>query len=476
MLDKTSFFINGEWVKPINRQEHLIINPATEAPIAKISMGNAQDVEIAVAAAKAAFETFSQTDIEFRINLLEKICGLLTERMDEMAELISLEMGAPMWLAKAAQAPSGLAHFAETLKVLKQYAFEKPLGKTQILREPIGVCALITPWNWPINQIACKVAPALAVGCTMVLKPSELAPLDAMLLAEILDNAGVPKGVFNLVNGDGIGVGAPLTSHKDIDFVSFTGSTRAGIEISKNAAPSVKKVALELGGKSPNIILNDADLEKAIKTGARICFTNTGQSCNAPTRMFVPRARLDEVKTIARAAGEAQMVANPQDAPKGAIGPLSNARQFEKVNSMIDSAIKDGAELICGGSGRPEGFEKGYFVRPTIFVVADNNAMIAREEVFGPVLTIIPYDTEEDAIRMANDTVYGLSAYVQGETEHAKKVARRIRAGMVHLNGAPTDNSAPFGGYKQSGNGREWGEFGLEEFTEIKAIMGFNGT
>lgn len=476
MLDKTSFFINGEWVKPINRQEHLIINPATEAPIAKISMGNAQDVEIAVAAAKAAFETFSQTDIEFRIYLLEKICGLLTERMDEMAELISLEMGAPMWLAKAAQAPSGLAHFAETLKVLKQYAFEKPLGKTQILREPIGVCALITPWNWPINQIACKVAPALAVGCTMVLKPSELAPLDAMLLAEILDNAGVPKGVFNLVNGDGIGVGAPLTSHKDIDFVSFTGSTRAGIEISKNAAPSVKKVALELGGKSPNIILNDADLEKAIKTGARICFTNTGQSCNAPTRMFVPRARLDEVKTIARAAGEAQMVANPQDAPKGAIGPLSNARQFEKVNSMIDSAIKDGAELICGGSGRPEGFEKGYFVRPTIFVVADNNAMIAREEVFGPVLTIIPYDTEEEAIRMANDTVYGLSAYVQGETEHAKKVARRIRAGMVHLNGAPTDNAAPFGGYKQSGNGREWGEFGLEEFTEIKAIMGFNGT
>lgn len=476
MLDKTSFFINGEWVKPINRQEHLIINPATEAPIAKISMGNAQDVEIAVAAAKAAFETFSQTDIEFRIYLLEKICGLLTERMDEMAELISLEMGAPMWLAKAAQAPSGLAHFAETLKVLKQYAFEKPLGKTQILREPIGVCALITPWNWPINQIACKVAPALAVGCTMVLKPSELAPLDAMLLAEILDNAGVPKGVFNLVNGDGIGVGAPLTSHKDIDFVSFTGSTRAGIEISKNAAPSVKKVALELGGKSPNIILNDADLEKAIKTGARICFTNTGQSCNAPTRMFVPRARLDEVKTIAKAAGEAQMVANPQDAPKGAIGPLSNARQFEKVNSMIDSAIKDGAELICGGSGRPEGFEKGYFVRPTIFVVADNNAMIAREEVFGPVLTIIPYDTEEEAIRMANDTVYGLSAYVQGETEHAKKVARRIRAGMVHLNGAPTDNAAPFGGYKQSGNGREWGEFGLEEFTEIKAIMGFNGT
>lgn len=474
MLDKTSFFINGEWVKPINRQEHLIINPATEAPIAKISMGNAQDVEIAVAAAKAAFETFSQTDIEFRISLLEKICGLLTERMDEMAELISLEMGAPMWLAKAAQAPSGLAHFAETLKVLKQYAFEKPLGKTQILREPIGVCALITPWNWPINQIACKVAPALAVGCTMVLKPSELAPLDAMLLAEILDDAGVPKGVFNLVNGDGIGVGAPLTSHKDIDFVSFTGSTRAGIEISKNAAPSVKKVALELGGKSPNIILNDADLEKAIKTGARICFTNTGQSCNAPTRMFVPRARLDEVKTIAKAAGEAQMVANPQDAPKGAIGPLSNARQFEKVNSMIDSAIKDGAELICGGSGRPEGFEKGCFVRPTILVVADNNAMIAREEVFGPVLTIIPYDTEEEAIRMANDTVYGLSAYVQGETEHAKKVARLIRAGMVHLNGAPTDNAAPFGGYKQSGNGREWGEFGLEEFTEIKAIMGFN--
>ncbi len=473
MLDKTSFYINGEWVRP-NRAEHLIINPATELPIAKISMGNAEDVDAAIAAAKAAFDEYSQTPIEFRIALLEKICELLNDRMDEMAELISLEMGAPMWLAKAAQAPSGLGHFAETLTVLKQYAFEKPLGKTQILREPVGVCALITPWNWPINQIACKVAPALATGCTMVLKPSELAPLDAMLLAEIIHDAGVPKGVFNLINGDGIGVGAPLTSHKNIDFVSFTGSTRAGIEISKNAAPTVKKVALELGGKSPNIILDDADLEKAVKIGARICFTNTGQSCNAPTRMFVQRARLDEVKAIAKAAGEAQTVANPQDAPKGAIGPLSNARQFEKVNSMIDAAIKEGAELICGGSGRPEGFDKGYFVRPTIFVVADNNAMIAREEVFGPVLTIIPYDNDEHAIQMANDTVYGLSAYVQGEVEHAKKVASRIRAGMVHLNGAPTDNAAPFGGYKQSGNGREWGEFGLEEFTEVKAIMGFN--
>lgn len=473
MISKTKFYINGEWVNPKIERSHEIINPATEEAIAIISLGSAEDVDLAVSAAKKAFESFQFSSLDERIALLEKICHGLMARMDEMSEAISMEMGAPMWLAKAAQAPSGFGHFSETLKILKNYAFEKKLGNTRIVREPIGVCGLITPWNWPINQIACKVAPALAVGCTMVLKPSELAPLDAMILAEIIHEAGVPKGVFNLVNGDGMGVGVPLSSHKDIDFVSFTGSTRAGIEIAKNAANSVKKVAQELGGKSPNIILEDADLEKAVKISVRICMTNSGQSCNAPTRLFVPKNRLEEVKEIAKSTAQSVEVAMPNDAPKGAIGPLSNARQFEKVNSMIDAAIKEGNELICGGSGRTQGFDKGYFVRPTIFVSKTNDTMIAREEVFGPVLTIIPYNTEEEAINMANDSLYGLSAYIQGNHEHAKKVARKLRAGMVHINGVPTDGAAPFGGYKQSGNGREWGEFGIDEFTEVKAIMGF---
>lgn len=473
MIIKKQFYIDGAWVDPVVANEHSIINPATEEAIAIISLGGQTDVDKAVKAAKAAFETFQFSSLDERIALFEKINELLMKRMDEMAIAISQEMGAPMWLSKSSQAPSGIGHFAETLKVLKNYAFEKKLGNTRIVREPIGVCGLITPWNWPINQIACKVAPALAVGCTMVLKPSELAPLDAMILAEILHEAGVPKGVFNLVNGDGIGVGAPLSSHPDIDFVSFTGSTRAGVEIAKNAAPTIKKVAQELGGKSPNIILEDANFEKAVKISVRICMTNTGQSCNAPTRLFVPKNRLDEVKKIAIETANSIEVAMPENAPKGAIGPLSNSRQFAKVNSMIEDAIKEGNELLCGGPGRPEGFEKGYFVRPTIFVSPNNETTIAREEVFGPVLTIIPYESEEDAINMANDTLYGLSAYVQGEHEHAKKVAKKLRAGMVHLNGASTDNAAPFGGYKQSGTGREWGEFGIDEFTEVKAIMGF---
>lgn len=473
MISKTQFYINGAWVNPIVPKTHEIINPATEEAFATISLGSPQDVDLAVAAAKAAFETYSQTSLDERIALFEKICEGLIAKNEEIAVAISQEMGAPMWLSVAAQAPSGIGHFAETLKVLKNYAFERKMGNTRVVREPVGVCGLITPWNWPINQVACKVAPALAVGCTMVLKPSELAPLDAMILAEVLHDAGVPKGVFNLVNGDGLGVGAPLSSHPDIDFVSFTGSTRAGVEITKNSANTVKKVGLELGGKSPNIILDDADLEKAVKIGVRICMTNTGQSCNAPTRMLVPRAKLEQAKEIAKAAGASTLVAMPDNAPKGAIGPVSNARQFEKVNAMIGAAIDEGNELLCGGVGRPDGFEKGYFVKPTIFVSKDNKTTIAREEVFGPVLTIIPYDTEEEAIEMANDTPYGLSSYIQGDLDHAKKVARKIRAGMVHINGAPTDNAAPFGGYKQSGTGREWGEYGIDEFTEIKAIMGY---
>ncbi|KAF0117393.1 MAG: aldehyde dehydrogenase (NAD+) [Hyphomonadaceae bacterium] len=474
MIIKKQFYINGEWADPVTPREHNIINPATEEAIATISLGSAVDVDKAVAAAKAAFETYSQTTREERIALLEKIIALYMGRMGEIAGAISSEMGAPMWWASAAQAPSGLGHFMEALKILKTYEFESKIGNSHLVREPIGVCALITPWNWPINQIACKVAPALATGCTMVLKPSELAPLDAMILAEIFHEAGVPKGVFNLVNGDGQGVGVPMSSHRDVDFVSFTGSTRAGIEIAKNAAPTVKRVAQELGGKSPNIILADADIAKAVTMGVRQCFGNSGQSCNAPTRMLVPRGELETAKAAAKAAAESTMVGDPASDAKGIIGPISNGRQYEKVQGMIAQAISEKMEIVAGGIGRPEGFNKGYFARPTVIVSPDNRTFIAQEEVFGPVLTIIPYDSEEEAVAMANDTPYGLAGYVQsGDVAHAKAVAKRIRAGNVHINGASSDLGTPFGGYKQSGTGREWGEFGFEEFLEVKAVSGW---
>jgi aldehyde dehydrogenase (NAD+) len=472
MIERLQFYIDGAWVDPVAPRTHEVINPATEEPIARISLGSAADVDKAVAAARRAFETYSLTSREERIALLEKIIALYQARLPEIAEAISSEMGAPMWLANAAQAPAGLGQLMGALNALKEYEFEYSKGKTRIVREPIGVCALITPWNWPMNQIACKVGPALAAGCTMILKPSEMAPLDAMILADVIHEAGVPKGVFNLVNGDGPGVGVAMSSHPDVDFVSFTGSTRAGIEIAKNAAPTVKRVAQELGGKSPNIVLDDADLQKAVAGGVMQCFMNSGQSCNAPTRMFVPRARHDEAVAIAKAAAEATKVGDPKSAER-VIGPIANARQYAKVQEMIEIGMKE-ADLVAGGPGRPEGLNKGYFVRPTVFANATNDMTIAREEVFGPVLTIIPYDTEEDAIRMANDTVYGLSAYVQsGSVERARKVASRLRAGNVHLNGAGTDAAAPFGGYKQSGNGREWGDFGLEEFLEVKAVLGY---
>jgi aldehyde dehydrogenase (NAD+) len=472
MIERLHFYIDGAWVAPVTPRTHEVINPATEEPIARISLGSAADVDKAVAAAKRAFETYSLTSRDERIALLEKIIALYQARLPEIAEAISSEMGAPMWLANAAQAPAGLGQLMGALNALKEYEFEYSKGKTRIVREPIGVCALITPWNWPMNQIACKVGPALAAGCTMILKPSEMAPLDAMILADVIHEAGVPKGVFNLVNGDGPGVGVAMSAHPDVDFVSFTGSTRAGIEIAKNAAPTVKRVAQELGGKSPNIVLDDADLQKAVAGGVMQCFMNSGQSCNAPTRMFVPRARHDEAVAIAKAAAEATKVGDPKSAER-VIGPIANARQYAKVQEMIEIGMKE-ADLVAGGPGRPEGLNKGYFVRPTVFANATNDMTIAREEVFGPVLTIIPYDTEEDAIRMANDTVYGLSAYVQsGSVERARKVASRIRAGNVHLNGAGTDAAAPFGGYKQSGNGREWGDFGLEEFLEVKAVLGY---
>ncbi len=474
MREHLKFYIDGQWADPVQPRVHEVINPATEEPIGRVSLGSAGDVDKAVKAARAAFESFSRTSKEERAALLGKIITIYQRRLGEIAETISSEMGAPMWLAGAAQAPSGLAHFAEALRLLNSYEFERSMNGTRILREPVGVCGLITPWNWPINQIACKVAPALAVGCTMVLKPSELAPLNAILLAEILDEAGVPKGVFNLVNGDGPGVGEALARHPGIDMMSFTGSTRAGVLVSKNSADTVKRVALELGGKSPNIILDDADLAKAVSSGMIQMVTNSGQSCNAPSRMLAPRALHDQVVEIAAATARAIKVMAPGEAERGAIGPLANANQFQKVQAMIQKGIDEGATLAAGGVGRPEGFNRGYYVKPTVFANVTNDMVIAREEIFGPVLTILPYDSEEDAIRIANDTVYGLSGYVQsGSVERARAAAKRIRAGNVHINGAGADFKAPFGGYKQSGIGREWGEFGLEEFLETKAVMGW---
>ncbi|MBU6405502.1 MAG: aldehyde dehydrogenase family protein [Alphaproteobacteria bacterium] len=473
MRELLKFYIDGHWVDPAAPRAHDVINPATEEPVARISLGSAADVDRAVAAAKRAFETFSQTSVEYRIGLLQKIMAGYQARMGDLATAISEEMGAPMWLAQAAQAPAGLGQFMGTLNALKEYQFEYMMGGVKIRREPIGVCGFITPWNWPMNQIACKVAPALAAGCTMVLKPSEMAPLDAMILAEILHEAGVPPGVFNLVNGDGPGVGQALSTHPDVDMMSFTGSTRAGVLVQKAAADTVKRVALELGGKSPNIILDDADLQKSVTGSVISMFTNSGQSCNAPSRMLVPRRMHEEAAAIAAAVAQNTKVMDPATAEKGAIGPLANANQFAKVQALIQKGVEEGATLAAGGVGRPEGFNRGYFVRPTVFANVTNDMTIAREEIFGPVLAILPYDTEEDAIRIANDTVYGLSGYVQsGSIERARAVANKIRAGNVHLNLAGMDINAPFGGYKQSGIGREWGKYGLEEFLEIKAVLG----
>ncbi len=474
MKDYLQFYINGEWVDPVEPRTLDIENPATEEPFARISLGSKADVDKAVAAAKAAFPAFSQTSVEYRAGLLDKIAAGYRKRLGEMASVISEEMGAPMWLAAAAQAPAGLGHYANTAAILRNYAFEEKKGSTLIRREPIGVCGFITPWNWPANQVACKVAPAIAAGCTMVLKPSEIAPLDAMLLAEIIHEAGVPKGVFNLVNGDGPGVGSYLSGHPDVDMMSFTGSTRAGVLVAQAAAPTVKRVAQELGGKSANIVLPDADLQKAVAGGVMQMMTNSGQSCNAPSRMFVQREQQARAIEIAKAAAESVKVAMPADAPRGAIGPISNGNQYQKVQDLIQKGIEEGATLVAGGPGRPEGFNKGYFARPTVFANVTNDMTIAREEIFGPVLVMIPYETEEDAIEMANDTVYGLSGYVQsGDISRARRVAAQLRTGNVHLNGAGADFNAPFGGYRQSGNGREWGEYGFEEFLETKAVMGF---
>ena len=468
------FYINGEWVDPVDPKSLDVINPATEEVIGKIAMGNSQDVDKAVAAAKEAFESFSKTTKEERLALMGKILEVYQSRYDEIAETISSEMGAPLWLSKAAQAATGAGHFGTFMEVLKNYNFDEDKGTTRLRKEPVGVCGLITPWNWPINQIACKVAPALAAGCTMVLKPSEVSPLNAVIFTEVLHEAGVPAGVFNLVNGDGLSVGEAMSSHPDIDMMSFTGSTRAGGAVAKASADTVKRVSQELGGKSANIILDDADFNKSVAGGVTGCFMNSGQSCNAPTRMLVPADRQDEAVAIAKATAEATVVGDPKEVAAGGIGPVVSEVQFNKIQGLIEKGIEEGATLVAGGPGKPEGFNAGYYVKPTIFSDVSNDMTIAREEIFGPVLSILPYKDEEDAILIANDTEYGLSGYVSGSQEKAQKFAEKFRSGNVHVNGAGPDFNAPFGRYKKSGNGREWGDLGFEEFLEIKAILGYN--
>ena len=468
------FYINGEWVDPVDPKSLDVINPATEEVIGKIAMGNSQDVDKAVAAAKEAFESFSKTTKEERLALMGKILEVYQSRYDEIAETISSEMGAPLWLSKAAQAATGAGHFGTFMEVLKNYNFDEDKGTTRLRKEPVGVCGLITPWNWPINQIACKVAPALAAGCTMVLKPSEVSPLNAVIFTEVLHEAGVPAGVFNLVNGDGLSVGEAMSSHPDIDMMSFTGSTRAGVAVAKASADTVKRVSQELGGKSANIILDDADFNKSVAGGVTGCFMNSGQSCNAPTRMLVPADRQDEAVAIAKATAEATVVGDPKEVAAGGIGPVVSEVQFNKIQVLIEKGIEEGATLVAGGPGKPEGFNAGYYVKPTIFSDVSNDMTIAREEIFGPVLSILPYKDEDDAISIANDTEYGLSGYVSGSQEKAQKFAEKFRSGNVHVNGAGPDFNAPFGGYKKSGNGREWGDLGFEEFLEIKAILGYN--
>ncbi len=468
------FYINGEWVDPISTDTIDVVNPATEQAFETIAAGNHDDVDAAVAAAKAAFGSFSQTTKDERIALLEKIIEVYKTRMGDIAGAVTAEMGAPSGLANAAQAPSGLGHFMSTLKALKDFEFEDAMGTTTVVKEPIGVCAFITPWNWPLNQIAAKVAPAIAAGCTMVLKPSEVAPLNAIVFTEVLHEAGVPAGVFNLVNGNGLDVGVPLTSHPDVDMVSFTGSTRAGIDVATNAAPTVKRVAQELGGKSANIILDDVDVPATVGRDMFGMCMNTGQSCNAGSRMLVPNAMMEEAMAVAKATAESIPVGDPT-AEGTAVGPVVSEAQFLKIQALIQKGIEEGATLVTGGVGRPEGLEKGYYVKPTVFGNVTNDMTIAREEIFGPVITILGYDTEEEAIEIANDTEYGLSGYVSSaDHDRASAVARKLRTGMVHINGAGGDINAPFGGYKRSGNGREWGLEGMKEFLELKSIFGDN--
>jgi aldehyde dehydrogenase (NAD+) len=472
MYDCTRIYIDGQWKNSAGSEVHEIINPATEQPAGQVVYGSKEDVDEAVEAARSAFPEYALWNVEERLALLDRIVQVYKTRWDDIAEAITAEMGAPAEFSKRSQAGSGLSHLRATMAALRELELEKPVGEYVEIMEPIGVCGLITPWNWPINQIVCKVAPALAAGCTVVLKPSEIAPADAAIFAEILHEAGVPAGVFNLVHGDGPGVGSALSAHPEIDMISFTGSTRAGILVAKSAADSVKRVAQELGGKSPNIILESAPLEEAVRNGAHAMFNNTGQSCNAPSRMLVPETLYDEAVGFAAAVANSTRPGDPND-PGTDIGPVVSATQFGKIQGLIEKGVEEGAVPAAGGPGKPAGLDTGYYVRPTIFRDVDNDMTIAREEIFGPVLCVIPYSTVDEAVQFANDTDYGLSGYVwAGNREEAMAVAHRLRTGMVHINGADTDAAAPFGGYRQSGNGREWGVHGIVEFMETKAVMG----
>jgi aldehyde dehydrogenase (NAD+) len=472
IYDNRQFYIDGAWVDPIEVKEFKVINPATEAVAGVIAMGGPKDVDRAVAAARRAFDSYSRTTPAERLALLERVLAAYKAHYDEIAQAISTEMGAPITLAKGSQTRIGVGHIGAMIEVLKTFKFEEMHKTTRLVQEPVGVCALITPWNWPMNQVAAKVVPALAAGCTMVLKPSEYSPFSAILWAKVMHDAGVPAGVFNLINGDGPSVGAPLSSHRDVDMVSFTGSTRAGTEVAKNAASSVKRVHQELGGKSPNVLLDDADFERAVTKSVLHVFQNSGQSCNAPTRMLVPAAKLAEVEEIAKRITATVIVGDPASETT-TVGPLVSKIQFDRVEGYIEKGIAEGARLITGGAGRPDGLAKGYFVKPTIFSGVRNDMTIAREEIFGPVLCILPYATEDEAIQIANDTPYGLAAYVWSQDNvRARRVGGRIRAGQVTLNGASGDMKTPFGGFKMSGNGREYGEFGLRDFLEVKAVIG----
>ena len=476
MLEKRQFYINGSWVNPIAGTDHHVVDPSLEEPCATISLGGQADAEAAVAAAKAAFPGWMNTPIEDRIGYVEKLISLYDEKGEELAQAMSAEMGAPIDMARAQQVGAGTWHLKNFVRAARNFEFNRPLGDhapgDRIIYEPVGVCALITPWNWPMNQVTLKVGAAAVAGCTMVLKPSEESPLNAMVFAELMDQAGFPKGVFNLVNGDGVGVGTTLSGHKDVDMVSFTGSTRAGTLISKNAADTLKRVHLELGGKGANLVFDDAD-EKAIKRGVLHMMNNTGQSCNAPSRMLVQRGVYD--KAVEEAAAVAQKVTVGPASDEGRhIGPVVNATQWGKIQDLIQKGIDEGARLVAGGVGRPEGLNKGYYVRPTVFADVNNDMAIAREEIFGPVLSIIPFDTEEEAVEIANDTPYGLTNYVQTQdSQRANRLATQLRSGMVEMNGTSRAAGSPFGGMKQSGNGREGGIWGIEDFLEVKAVSGW---
>jgi aldehyde dehydrogenase (NAD+) len=470
-----NFYINGQWVEPASPTWFDVIDPATETVVDRLALGNATDVDRAVAAARAALPDYAERSVAERIALLERIVAIYERRQEEFAEAMRVEMGSPITFSRKAQVPRGPLHLNQLIDVLERFRFEQPQGSTLLRFEPVGVCGLITPWNWPINQIVVKIAPALAAGCTMVLKPSEYSPLSALLFAEVLDEAGVPPGVFNLVNGDGPGVGAAIAAHPGIDMLSFTGSTRAGVLVAKSAAETVKRVAQELGGKSANILLDDVNLQDAVTRGVAACFTNSGQSCSIPTRMLIPRALMADAIQIAKHAAQSFSV-GPTSEESTQLGPVVNQAQFKRVQALIQTGIDEGAQLVIGGTGLPEGISRGYYVKPTVFAGVTPEMTIAREEIFGPVLSMMAYDTEAEAIQIANGTDYGLAAYVQSsDLVRARHVGRALQAGSVHLNYPPADFAAPFGGYKQSGNGREWGEYGLREYLEVKSMVGYAG-